>query len=159
MGVSDLHTLARNKQPIYFATLASKEELVDEYGNRTGQYEPIYNAPQLAHMNIRWDNGEVRLEGFGLNASAKRRIVTDDMNCPIDISTIIWLGISPYETESGTVGYAVVGDGVVGTVYLAKHNYVVSGAPQKSLNHIVYEIEEVNVDRPTVTSGTKSVVK
>ena len=157
--MSDLHTLARNKKPFYFATLASKVELIDEYGNRTGQYEPIYNAPQLATMNIRWDNGEVRLEGFGLNTSAKRRIVTDDMNCPIGVGTIIWLGTDPYMAESGTVGYAVVGDGVVGTVYLARHNYVVSGAPQKSLNHIVYEIEEVNVDRPTVTSGTQSVVK
>lgn len=123
-----MHTLARNKKTIYYATLTSKTELLDEYGNRTGQYQLNYSEPQAEAMNIRWDDGAVRLEGFGLNDSAKRRMVTDDMNCPIDIGTILWIGIEP--TNNGNA---------------VPHNYVVSGSPQKSLNHIVYIVEEVNV--------------
>lgn len=127
VGVRDLHTLARNKTTIYYATLTSKTELLDEYGNRTGQYQLNYSEPQAVAMNIRWDDGAVRLEGFGLNASARRRMVTDDMNCPIDIGTVLWIGVDP--DENGTIPY----------------NFVVAEAPQKSLNQIVYIVEEVNV--------------
>lgn len=123
MGCEQMHTLARNKKTIYYATLTGKTELTDEYGNRTGQYQLTYSEPQAAAMNIRWDDGAVRLEGYGLNSSARRRMVTDDMNCPIDIGTILWIGV---ETSG-------------------PHNYVVASAPEKSLNHIVYIVEEVNV--------------
>jgi hypothetical protein len=81
-------------------------------------------------MNIRWDDGAVRLEGFGLNSSGRRRILTDDLNCPITLGTILWIGIEPDENgESGAV----------------KHNYAVCEVPQKSLTQIVYIVEEVNV--------------
>lgn len=127
-----MHTLARNKQPIYYATLQSKTELIDEYGNRTGQFELTYSEPVLARMNIRWDDGAVQLEGFGLNVSARRRVVTDDLNCPIGIDTILWIGIEP-EVDGESV----------------PHNFVVAQAPEKSLNHIVYIVEEVNVQKPS----------
>lgn len=129
-----MHTLSRNKQTIYYATLESKTELVDEYGNRTGQYQLNYSNPVAARMNIRWDDGAVQLEGFGLNATARRRMVTDDMTCPIGIDSILWIGIEP--NEHGTVA----------------HNFVVASAPEKSLNHIVYIVEECNVTKPTVSS-------
>lgn len=130
VGVCDLHTLARNKQTIYYATLTSKTEILDEYGNHTGQYQLNYSEPQPAKMNIRWDDGAVRLEGFGLNSSPRRRMVTDDMNCPIGIDSILWIGIEP--STDGTTPY----------------NYVVSAAPERSLNHIVYIVEEVNASCP-----------
>lgn len=129
-----MHTLSRNKQIIYYATLESKTELVDEYGNRTGQYQLNYSDPVAARMNIRWDDGAVQLEGFGLNAIARRRMVTDDMTCPIGIDSILWIGVEP--NEQGTVA----------------HNYVVASAPEKSLNHIVYIVEECNVTKPAVSS-------
>lgn len=130
-----MHTLARNKTTIYYALCTGKTELLDEYGNRTGQYELTYSEPQAAEMNIRWDDGTVRLEGFGLNDSGKRRMVTDDMNCPIAIDSILWIGVEP---------------NALGTV---PHNYVVSGSPQKSLNHIVYIVEECNASKPPVVSA------
>lgn len=130
-----MHTLARNKTTIWYALCTGKTELLDEYGNRTGQYELTYSEPQVAEMNIRWDDGAVRLEGFGLNDSGKRRMVTDDMNCPIAIDSILWIGVEP---------------NTLGTV---PHNYVVSGSPQKSLNHIVYIVEECNASKPPVVSA------
>lgn len=128
-----MHTLARNKKPIWYALRTGKTEIIDSNGFRTGQYQLTYAEPVKAMMNIRWDDGSVRLEGFGINNSARRRMVTDDMNCPIDIDTILWIGIEP------TNGVA--------------HNYVVSGSPQKSLNHIVYIVEEVNVSKRPLESN------
>jgi hypothetical protein len=51
-----MNCLARNKTTIYYATLTGKAETVDEYGNKTGQYELTYSAPVEWAANIRWDS-------------------------------------------------------------------------------------------------------
>ena len=147
-----MHTLARNKTTIWYALCTGKNELLDEYGNRTGQYELTYSEPQPAKMNIRWDDGAVRLEGFGLNDSAKRRMVTDDMNCPIAIDSILWIGVDPIGTDA-TCGRAICGRSVCGVSKMIPHNFIVSGSPQKSLNHVVYTVEECNVSNRLVVNS------
>ncbi len=122
-----MNCLARNKTTIYYATLTGKTETVDEYGNKTGQYELVYSNPVEWSANIRWDSGAVQLEGFGLNAAGTRRIVTCDMNCPIGVDTVLWIGITP--DANGTV----------------KPNYVVSGVPERSLNQIAVLVQEANL--------------
>ena len=122
-----MNCLARNKTTIYYATFKSKTETLDEYGNKTGQYTITYNTPVEWSANIRWDSGAVQLEGFGLNASGTRRIVTCDMNCPITVDTVLWIGITP--DQNGTV----------------KPNYVVSGVPERSLNQIAILVQEANL--------------
>ena len=122
-----MNCLARNKTTIYYATFKSKKEIEDEYGNGTGQYTITYNDPVAWSANIRWDSGAVQLEGFGLNASGTRRIVTCDMNCPIGIDTVLWIGITP--NAQGTV----------------KPNYVVAGVPERSLNQIAILVQEANI--------------
>lgn len=125
-----MKTLARNKQTAWYALCNGKTEVLDANGFRTGQYQVTYSAPVKTAMNIRWDDGAVRLEGFGLNSSGRRRILTDDLNCPITLGTILWIGIEPDANgENGAV----------------KHNYAVCEVPQKSLTQIVYIVEEVNV--------------
>lgn len=127
-----MNCLARNKTTIYYATLSGKTETTDEYGNKTGQYELTYAAPVEWAANIRWDSGAVELEGFGLNQSGTRRIVTCDMDCPITESSILWIGITPtVNAQTGVVS--------------PKHNYVVAGAPERSINQIAILIQEVNV--------------
>ena len=125
-----MNCLARNKTTIYYATFKSKTEITDEYGNKTGQYTITYNDPVAWSANIRWDSGAVQLEGFGLNASGTRRIVTCDLNCPIGIDSVLWIGITP-----DTNGYN-------GNV---KPNYVVSGVPERSLNQIAIIVQEANI--------------
>ena len=127
-----MNCLARNKTTIYYATVSEKTELTDEYGNKTGQYELTYSAPVEWAANIRWDSGAVQLDGFGLNQSGTRRIVTCDVNVPITDSTILWIGITPIVNEQ---------TGVVSP----KHNYVVAGAPERSLNQLAILVQEVNV--------------
>ena len=127
-----MNCLARNKTTIYYATVSGQTELTDEYGNKTGQYELTYSAPVEWAANIRWDSGAVQLDGFGLNQSGTRRIVTCDVNVPITDSTILWIGITPTVDEQ---------TGVVSP----KHNYVVAGAPERSLNQLAILVQEVNV--------------
>ena len=122
-----MNCLARNKTTIYYATFKSKTEITDEYGNKTGQYTITYNTPVEWSANIRWDSGAVQLEGFGLNASGMRRIVTCDLSCPITVDTVLWIGITP--NQNGTV----------------KPNYVVAGVPERSLNQIAILVQEANL--------------
>lgn len=143
-----MHTLARNKKPVWYALLQGKTELKDLHGFRTGQYKLNYAEPVLTRMNIRWDNGPVVLEAQGLAASGKRRMVTDDMNCPITLGTILWINAEPQYAETDAIcGAAICGKAVCGShgTRTSKPNYYVCEMPQKSLNHIVYIVQEVSV--------------
>lgn len=125
-----MRCLARNKQTVYYALLKSKTEIKDSYGNNTGQYTLEYYAPVALSANVRWDSGAVELDGFGLNSSGSRRMVLSDLDCPIDIDTVLWIGKTPDAN-----GYS-------GTI---KPNYVVSAVPERSLNHVSYLLMEVNL--------------
>lgn len=148
LGVDTVRLLNRNKQTIWYAVCTGKTERFDENGFRTGQYDLTYSEPVQTRMNIRWDVGAVRLEGFGENGAGKRRIVTDDLNCPITLGTILWIGTAPsYGEDNATVDHALVDHATTDTVTARtfKPNWYVAEVPQKSLTQIVYIIEEVNV--------------
>lgn len=145
-----MKTLARNKQVVWYALASGKTEIIDENGFRTGQYKVEYEKPVKTRMNIRWDDSAVRLEGFGLNGSGRRRLVTDDMNCPITLGTILWIAKVPeLVDENAIVDEAEVDVAEVGNDdRLAElPNYYVCQVPQKSLTQIVYVVEEVNVGK------------
>ena len=125
-----MNTLSRNRKTIYYALLKSKTERKDDYGNLTGQYDLEYFAPVEYSANIRWDSGAVEFEGFGLNSNGTRRLVTCDLNCPIDIDTVILI-----DKTRDTNGYK-------GSV---KPNDVLSGVPERSLNQIAYLLQEVSI--------------
>ena len=124
-----MRNLRYNMQPIWYSLLTGKTENVDEYGNDTGTYTLTYATPVKKWMSVRWNIGDVMLNPFGLNEDGRRRLATDDLNCPINVGTILWIGITPDSNgESGEV----------------KHNYELSGSPERSLNQIVYLVQEVH---------------
>lgn len=125
-----MRDLLINTTPVWYALLESKTELTDEYGNKTGQYELHYSEPVRTLMNIRWNTGELQLDGYGINDGGRRKIVTDDMSCPITVDSILWIGRTPDS------------DGEDGAV---KHNYVCTASVEKSINQIAYIVQEVNV--------------
>lgn len=121
-----MRTLNRNKQPLYYALYKGKTEAVDDYGNKTGEYTTEYYTPVKVYMNISPARGNIVLEQFGINTQYTHILVTDDMNCPIDKDTILWIGKTP--DTNGAV----------------KHNFVVKQVA-RSLNSISYAISEVEV--------------
>ena len=143
-----MHTLARNKKPVWYALLQGKTERLDANGFRTGQFELNYSEPVKTMMNIRWDVGSVLLEAQGLAAQGKRRLVTGDMNCPITLGAILWIDAEPqYAETTAMCGADLCGDAVCGGDVSRTHkpNYYVCETPQKSLNHIAYIVQEVSV--------------
>lgn len=120
-----MRCMGRNKQTLYYALSLGKDEIVDEYGNATGQYRIQYTEPIKVRMNISAARGTADIEQFGINSNYTRTLVTTDMQCPIDKDSIIWIGKEP--------------DGET------PHNYVVTQVA-KSLNSITYAIKEVSVN-------------
>lgn len=116
-----MKSLARNKKSFYYALYTGKEEVIDEFGNKTGQFTLTYSNPEEYRANISPATGTTDLEQFGQNTNYTHVISTSDMNCPFDESTHLWVGVpitDPY-------------------------NFVVVKKAE-SLNCISYAIREVN---------------
>ena len=117
-----MRSLDRNKQKIYYSLYLSKTPILDEYGNQTGEYEISYDTPVALDINVSAARGTSDVEQFGINLNYTKSMVTNDLNCPIDETTRLWVGIEPTEP----------------------HNYAVVSVA-KSINSITYAIKEVSV--------------
>lgn len=92
-----MRNVQRNRQTIYYALRIGSTEVTDEYGNATGEFVEQYSSPTLLKINVGVPKGVVGLERFGLNDDYTRVLATTDMKCPIDIDTILWIGIPTTE--------------------------------------------------------------
>ena len=125
-----MRTLEINKQPMWYALLTGKSEVIDEYGNHTGVFELTYSKPVYYPVNMSESRNIVKHEAFGVTADYDRTFVTTDMSCPITEDSIIWFGADP-TTEP--------------------HNYVVHRIAN-SLNSITIAIREVDIRKDVVSA-------
>ena len=115
-----MKTLKRNQIPVKYALFIERKEILDSNGYRTGQYENIYSDPVDIRANVSSAKGQADSELFGINLNYTRTLVTDDMNCPIDEHSVLWI-----DSE--------------------KYNYVVVRVA-KGLDSIAYALKEVDVN-------------
>lgn len=116
-----MRNLARNKSTIYYALYDSKSEVQDEDGLYTGDNAPSYTAPTEIRASVSAARGTSDIDLFGVNISYTKTVIVDDMECPIDEHSILWIGVTPDKP----------------------HNYEVVQVA-KSLNHISYAVQEVD---------------
>lgn len=121
----------RDKKTVYYANYASKTEIIDEYGNATGQYTISYTAPTAIDVNVSPSRGKVDAELFGINTNYSKTLVVDDGECPIDKHSILWVDKEPSHIEDDVI----IPD---------PHDYVVVEVARMS-ESVVYAIKEVNV--------------
>ena len=113
----------RNRRKIYFALYEDKTPILDEYDNETGEYEVEYSDPFALEANVSPATGESSTRQFGLLADYDKVVLTCDMTCPIDESSILWIDT---DDTSGP------------------HDYIVKRVA-KSLNCIAYAVKKVKV--------------
>lgn len=118
-----MRVLERNKQTIKYKLYVGKEELLDEYGNRTGEYRIVYSDAATMRINVSAARGESATRQFGEMENYDKVMITDDMGCPIDENSILW--IDSLDTEK-------------------PHDYIVKKVA-RSLNSISYAVSKVNV--------------
>ncbi len=123
--------LARNLFPVHFKLYLGKEEIIDEYGNRTGTYKTSYGDLQTASLSVSPSKGTAEAEMFGMFDDYDRTMTTADTTCEIDENTILWL------------------DGADTT---KAHNYIVKRrAPWK--NSIAFAVKKVEMTNAAQNTG------
>jgi hypothetical protein len=123
--------MIRNQRKFYYASYIENKEIIDEYGNSTGEYEVIHGNPIKALGNISSAMGETQVRQFGESESYDKVIVLDNVNSPINEYSILWVDTLPHLNDDGTTD--------------TPHDYVVKRIA-KSLNSVAIAISKVNVN-------------
>lgn len=123
-----MKALSQNKQTIYYKLLDGVSD-VEIGGLKTGEKQKTYSMLTQARVNVSSARGTADVEQFGVTDNYDRTLVTDDMTCPIDEQSILWIGISPYDESTGAE---------------VPHNYKVVRVA-RSLNSLMYAIRKVTV--------------
>lgn len=118
-----MRDLKINQQEVFYKLYFSEAEIMDEYGNSTGEYEPVYGELNSAMLCVSPNKGTYNVEQFGGLEDYDRTMTTADTSIPIAEDSILWL-------DGADTGEA--------------HNYIVKRrAPWK--NSILFAVKRVNV--------------
>ncbi len=120
--------LKRNQTGFYYALFVNTELGRDEFGNESGEPRVIYSDPVFMSANISPATGGSQVEQFGKDLKYDKVIVLDDMNCPIDENTVLFVDKPPARDKYGNLLFDYI------VVKMAK-----------SLNSISIAIRKVNV--------------
>lgn len=80
-----------NQQPIFFKLYLGQEEIVDEFGNATGSWMPIYSNLKSAMLCVSPNKGNSEVEQFGTFADYDRTATTADTSIQIDENSVLWV--------------------------------------------------------------------
>lgn len=133
-----MRCLLRNMRTFHYALYEGKNEMEDEYGNRTGEYEVVYGTPVECRANISAAQGEVQSRQFGESENYDKVIVLDDRDIPIDEYSVLWVDTTPL-IENGKLALDERGE------IITPHDYIVKKVA-RSLNNVSIAISKVRVD-------------
>lgn len=119
--------LKRNKTPFWYQLYDRTKTVEDEDGNEVGSVVVYKDAVEMKG-NISSATGSAQVEQFGNFAGYDKVIVVDDMSCPIEETTVLFIDKKPeYDAEGNPL-----------------FDYVVKRVA-KSLNVIAYAVKRVDV--------------
>lgn len=119
--------LKRNKTPFWYQLYDRTKTVEDEDGNEVGSAVVYKDAVEM-RGNISSATGSAQVEQFGNFAGYDKVIVVDDMSCPIEETTVLFIDKKPeYDAEGNPL-----------------FDYVVKRVA-KSLNVIAYAVKRVDV--------------
>ena len=80
----------RNLKTVYYALWKEKTAVTAD-GYETGEYEDVYETPVEMKVNISPERSYILTEAFGPMIPYERVIITSDMDCPVDESSVFWV--------------------------------------------------------------------
>lgn len=90
-----MRCLERNKSTFYYCLYKSMEMQTDKYGNETSAPKVLYESPVKMRANVSPATGYTQANQFGYLENYDKVIVTDDMDCPITESTVLFVEKEP----------------------------------------------------------------
>ena len=86
-----MRSLLRNQQPVFFKLYKGEEEIVDEYGNPTGSFLPVYSSLKSAMLCVSPNKGNSEVQQFGSLEDYDRTMTTADTKVAIDENSVLWV--------------------------------------------------------------------
>ena len=130
--------LRRNIRPVWYCLYKRTEDLKNSDGRFTGEKNIIYDEPVEILCNVSPASGYIQNYMFGLLEEYDKIMITDDINCPISESTVLFIDKVPEFIEKKKKNKELEWDS--SPIY----DYVVRRI-SKSLNHITYVVKKVSV--------------
>ncbi len=90
-----MRLLNRNLTTIWYCTFKERAEMRDNDGYETGEPLMAYNEPVALRCNVSPARGTAQAETFGNLESYDKVIITDNMSCPIDENTVLFVETEP----------------------------------------------------------------
>lgn len=138
-----MRCLKRNQRPFYYCLYKEEIPILDDYGNETGQTIVVYDEAVEMMANISQATGQSNTEQFGNLENYDKVIVTDDLNCPIDENSVLFIDKEP-EYKEADYNEATAITFVESTVQVPVYDYIVRRVA-KSLNSISIAVSKVKV--------------
>lgn len=101
-----------NKSTIWYSNLlkGQTEQILNKHGLMTGDTRQKYTVPKAIRvalsesigLNNLTAQGVAELRSYGITTNYTHRMITEDMDCPIDEESILW-----YENDPGDNPYDV----------------------------------------------------
>jgi hypothetical protein len=123
-----MRDLKRNQKVFYYALYEGYEDVEDTDGNKTGEKRISYGDPIKMYANISPASGYANVAIFGKDVQYNKTIVTCEMNCPINETSVLWIDKDPYDGNNNVTPY----------------DYTVSQVA-RGLNNIVYAVNKVEM--------------
>lgn len=119
--------MKRNLVPVYYCLYSERVPLLDDDGYETGEHGVGYHEPVKLLCSVSPATGYAQVNMFGNLESYDKVLITDDMDCPIDENTVLFIDKDP-EFKDGKPTY----------------DYTVRRVA-RSLNTISYAVSKVKV--------------
>ncbi len=94
-----MRLMKRNLSPVWYCLYKGKEPLLDDNGYETSEYQVLYEKPVKMLCNVSSATGNAQVNVFGNLDTYDKVLVTDDMNCPIDENTVLFIDKKPGYNE------------------------------------------------------------
>lgn len=95
-----MQCLNRNKTLLYYSLLEGQTYIKDSDGYDTGETRNTYAEPVKLYASISASKGQDVIELFGVNCEYDKTIIIDDIECPIDENTIVFIDKEPSWDET-----------------------------------------------------------
>lgn len=120
--------LKRNLSTIHYCLYERSEPILDDDGNETGEDKITYSEPVEFECSVSAATGYSATEMFGNLENYDKTLITDDMQCPIDEHSVLFVDKEPeYDTDGRPL-----------------YDYIVRRVA-KSINNISFAIRKVDV--------------
>ena len=96
-----MRLLTRNLVTLDYCLYSGKVPVLDDEGYETGEQDVGYGEPVEMRANVSAATGQSQVEQFGNLENYDKVVVTDDMTCPINENTVLFIDKEPAFDSQG----------------------------------------------------------